>query len=133
MTIYILFESTYTRFKSSKTSFIVKYRRAEFLFNRVEICLYVSSSSLVLTYVIVIRSIEYQFSFVSSLLCIANNQCSNFALFSINIAKSKMINNRFVFSNRFVALMSAIISTTCFVADNLNNDVIDFCTLRVRS
>ncbi len=91
-------ESTYTRFRFSKISFTFRYLRKKFLFNRVEICLYVSSSSLMLTYVIVIRSVRYQSTFAFNLLCIIDNQCSNFALFSINIVESKMTTDCFVFS-----------------------------------
>jgi hypothetical protein len=89
---------------------MIRYLREKFLFNRVEICLYVSSSSRVFTYVIVIRSIEYQSTFALSLLCIVDNQCSNFALSSIKIVEFEMTINRFVFSNQLNALMFAIIS-----------------------
>jgi hypothetical protein len=129
--VCILLRSTYTRFRFSKISFTIRYLREEFLFNRVEICLYVSSSSQVFTYVIVIRSIEYQSTFAFSLLCMIDNQCSNFALFSIKIAEFQMTIDRFVFSSRFDALMSAVISWSA--VDDLNDDVMSFRTLRVRS
>jgi hypothetical protein len=133
--VCILLRSTYTRFKFSKISFTIRYLRERFLFNRAEICLYVSSSSLMLTYVIVIRSIEYQSTFAFNLLCIIDNQCSNFALFSINIVELRMTTDRFVFSKRSVALMFAIIFAMWFINDenDMNNDVIDFLTLRIRS
>ncbi len=104
--------------------------RQKFLFNRVEICLYVSSSNRVFKYVIVIRSIEYQSTFASSLFCIIDNQCSNFALSSIKIVEFEMTINRFVFSNWSDALMSAIIFW--FAVDDLNDNVINLRTLRVR-
>ncbi len=129
--VCILLRSTYTRFRFSKISFTFKYLREKFLFNRVEICLYVSSSSLMLTYVIVIRSVRYQSTFAFNLFCIVDNQCSNFALFSINIVESEMTTNRFVFFERFVALMSTVISAMQFTDDenDTNDDVIEFFTL----
>ncbi len=137
--VCILLRSTYTRFKFSKISFTFKYLREKFLFNRVEICLYVSSSSLMFTYVIVIRSMKYQSTFIFNLFCIIDNQCSNFALFSINIVEPEMTTNRFVFFERFVALMFAVISAIIFAMrftndeNDTNDDVIEFFTLRIRS
>jgi hypothetical protein len=69
------------------------------------------------------------------LLCIIDNQCSNFASFSIKIVESKMTTNRFVLSKRSIASMSTIISAIWFTNDenDTNDDVIEFLTLRVRS
>jgi hypothetical protein len=128
--VCILLRSTYTRFKFSKISFTIKYLREKFLFNRVEICLYISSSSLMFTYVIVIRSIKYQSTFAFNLFCIIDNQCSNFALSSIKIVEFEMTTDRFVFSNRLNTLMFAIISWSA--VDDLNDDVMNFRTLRIR-
>jgi hypothetical protein len=128
--VCILLRSTYTRFRSSKISSTIKYLREKFLFNRAEICLYASSSSLMLTYVIVIRSIEYQSTFAFNLFCIVDNQCSNFALSSIKIVEFEMTTDRFVFSNRLNALVFVVISWSA--VDDLNDDVMNFRTLRVR-
>jgi hypothetical protein len=128
--VCILLKSTYTRFRFSKISFTIKYLDEKFLFNRAKICLYVSSSSLMFTYVIVVRSIEYQSTFAFSLFCIVDSQCSNFALSSIKIVEFEMTIDRFVFSSRSNALMLAIISW--FAVDDLNDDVMNYRTLRVR-
>jgi hypothetical protein len=128
--VCILLKSAYTRFRFSKISFTIRYLREKFLFNRAEICLYVSSSSRMFTYVIVIRSIEYQSTFASSLLCIIDNQYSNFVLSSIKIVEFEMTIDRFVFSSRSNALMFAIISWSA--VDDLNENVMNSRTLRVR-
>ncbi len=73
-----------------------------------------------LTYVIVIFSVKYQFSLASSLLRIADNQCSNLSLSSIKTVESEMTTDRLIFSSRFVALMFAVISARRF--DELNDD-----------
>jgi hypothetical protein len=73
---------------------------------------------------------KYQFSFASSLFCMTDNQCSNFALSLINIVEFEMTTDRFVFSSRSDALVSAVISWSA--VDDLNDDVIDLRTLRVR-
>jgi hypothetical protein len=128
--VCILLRSTYILLRSSKISFTVRYRRREFLFKRAAICLYVSSFSLMLTYVMIILSMKYQFSFAFNLLCIIDNQCSNFALFSIKIVEFEMTTDRFVFFSRSDALMSAVIYWSA--VDDLNDDVMSFRTLRVR-
>ncbi len=83
-----------------------------------------------LTYVMIIRSMKYQFSFAFNLLCIIVNQCSNFVLFSMKIFEFKMTTDRFVFSSRSDILMFAIISWSA--VDDLNDDVMSFRKLRIR-
>ncbi len=85
-----------------------------------------------LTYVMIIRSMRYQFSFAFSLFCIIANQCSNFALFSMKIVEFEMTIDRFVFSNRFDALVFAVISAMWFTDENTNDDVMRSRALRVR-
>jgi hypothetical protein len=133
--VYILFKSTYILLRSSKISSTIKYRRKYVLFRRTAICLYVSSFNLMLTYVIIIRSLRYQSSFAFNLFCMIVNQWSNFVLSSINIVEFEMMTERFVFSSRSIALMSAVISATWFTDDekNTNDDVMNFFTLRTRS
>jgi hypothetical protein len=109
MIVCILFESTYTRLRFSNISSIVWYLQEEFLFNLAKICLYVSSFNLILTYVIVIFFVKYQFLLTSSLLRIADNQCLNLFLSSIKIVKSSIIAERFVFAKWFVALVFVVI------------------------
>jgi hypothetical protein len=77
---------------------------------------------------------KYQFSFVSSLFCIADNQCSNFALFSINIVEFEMTADRLIFSSRSIALIFVVISAMWFMSDedDAYEEMIDSRTLRVR-
>ncbi len=59
-----------------------------------------------------------------------NNQCLDFALFSLNIVEFEMTADRLIFLSRSIALLSAVIS--CCAVDDLNDDVMSFRTLRVR-
>jgi hypothetical protein len=61
------------------------------------------------------------------------NQCSNFVLSSIKIAEFEMTTDRFVFSRRYDALMSAIIFVVRFTNDenDANDEMINSRTLRI--
>jgi hypothetical protein len=63
------------------------------------------------------------------------NQCLNFVLSSIKIVEFEMTTDRFVFSKRSDALVSAVISVVRFTDDesDANDEMIDSRTLRIRS
>ncbi len=62
------------------------------------------------------------------------NQCLNFVLSSIKIVEFEMTTDRFVFSKRSDALVSAVISVVRFTDDesDANDEMIDSRTLLIR-